>query len=98
MKRKIINSRRLVYHKRRKSSKRSTIHLWKRSDIVRKTINNRKYKIWRQHIEEPLSCWYCSPHEGCNYSRDHIPYKSWKFKYKKENNGCINQKNKEIYK
>jgi len=83
MKRKIINSRRLVYHKRRKSNKRSKIHLWKRSQIVKKSTNNREYKIWHIHVEDPKSCWYCGPHVGCNYHRYDRPYKSWKFRFRK---------------
>jgi len=62
-----------------KISKRSTIHLWKRSQIVDKTTNNKEYKIWVKHLEDPFSCWHCAPHDGCNYWRSRKPKKSWKF-------------------
>jgi hypothetical protein len=59
--------------------KKLGIHIPKRSQIVKNTTNNREYKIWVKHLEDPLSCWYCSPHEGCNYWRNRKPKKSWKF-------------------
>jgi len=67
----------------RRSSKRSKHHEWKRSQKERFTLNNREYKIWHKLIVDPLSCWYCAPHQGCNYHRDHRPYKSWKFRFRK---------------
>jgi hypothetical protein len=98
MKAKELNSRRLIYHKRRHSSKRFKHHEWKRSQKVKLTMNNKEYKIWRKHVEDPKSCWYCAPHQGCNYHRYDRPYKSWKFKSHKRKQWMYKREKCGIYK
>jgi len=73
--------KRLFYLRKRRGITKSKPrgHQPKRSQILKTTTNNREYKKWRKLVEDPQSCWFCAPHEGCNYWRSRKPKKSWKF-------------------